>query len=183
MTAPQAVGRLSDTCDWSFLIGRHCRALTRQSIILCKKMDARVGPAHDGGGAVQFEREPLSARSRGLLPQRALAGEILLVRARGLRACIVLFPEQGLGFGEVTGAIGLHGRSCLARGNAHCRMVVRCRCRWWIDNGQTRIRRNRSSEASNKPASGRAPCIAFGTFRISLRFPGLSLQQCLRKEE
>jgi hypothetical protein len=33
--------------------------LTRQSILFRKKMDARVKPAHDGGGAVQFERDPL----------------------------------------------------------------------------------------------------------------------------
>jgi hypothetical protein len=34
--------------------------LTRQSILFRKKMDVRVEPAHDGGGAVQFERNRLS---------------------------------------------------------------------------------------------------------------------------
>jgi hypothetical protein len=33
--------------------------LIRQSILLRKKMDAWVEPAHDDAGAVQIEREPL----------------------------------------------------------------------------------------------------------------------------
>jgi len=41
---------------------KSCRTtvgLTRQSIHFRKKMDARVEPAHDGGEAVQFDRDRL----------------------------------------------------------------------------------------------------------------------------